>query len=214
MTGRVALVFAMAAARVARADAVQPAPAPAGGEADPAVQEASDANLESTGNRSGMTLAASLGGGLIIGFGIKDSVGRGPALTLRLGHVATRRTVTTLELGVTTALHQPKGGSIETDRNVNVMVGAQYYVNPSLWLRGAGGLGIYQAQENKSSIPVVGMPTVVDLSLMGPAALVGIGLEVARFKWAVLGFETATSAMINRDGVLVASQLNLGLAFD
>jgi hypothetical protein len=41
----------------------------------------------------------------------------------------------------------------------------------------------------------------------------GIGIDVARFKSAVFGVEIGTSAMI-RSGVLVASDLRVGVAFD
>jgi len=210
---RLAAAVVLASAGAARGDAVTAAEAPV--EPDPAVEEAGDANLESTANRSGLTVSGSLGAGMIIGLGIKDSVGRGGAVALRLGHVATPRTVITFEGSVTAALHQPKGKPVQTNNNVNLLAGAQYYVNQSLWLRFAGGLGVYQARDVLlAPINVGDMPAVRDLTLVGPAALVGIGLDVARFKWAVLGFETATSAMINSDGVLIASSINLGLSFD
>ena len=41
----------------------------------------------------------------------------------------------------------------------------------------------------------------------------GAGVEVARFKWAVLGFALEASAMVN-GGVLIAGDLGATLAFD
>ena len=212
MSARASVLVAVSAvAHLAHADATKPLPAPKDKAPDPAVQDAAEANLESTENRRGLTVAGSFGGGLLVGFGIKDSVGRGPSLSLRLGHVATRRTVITFEVSVTAALHKPPGmmSSIKTNTNTNLLAGALHYVNPSLWLRFSGGLGGYQGRD-------VTLPngTIGDVTLVGPAVLGGVGVDLARFKSAVLGLEVGTSAMINRDGVLVASGLNLGLSFD
>lgn len=203
-----AIVALVAAAGVAHAE---PAAAPAApDEPDPAVQDASDANLESTADRRGLTLAAAAGGGVIIGFGIKDSVGRGGSLSLRLGHVATRRTVITFELGATAALHRPATMSgTSTNTNVNLAAGAQYYVNRSLWLRLAGGAGVYTGRDVALSSGGLGTVT-----LIGPVVVGGIGVDLLRIKFGVLGIEFATSAMINGDGLLVASGAALGVAFD
>jgi hypothetical protein len=212
MKSSLAAAWLVAAASVAHAEALPPARPAA---PDPAVVEAADANLESTANRRGLTFAVALGGGLMVGVGIKDSVGRGGALSLRLGHVATPRTVITFELAITAALHRPSGtaaqmpSGIKPNSDANFLAGAQYYVNPSLWLRGAGGLGLYQGRAVAVSNVAVG-----DVTLVGPALLAGAGLELARFKWAVLGIEVATSAMISGDGVLITGGVGLGLSFD
>ena len=209
-----ALAALTTAASVAHADA--PAHVtPPGGAPDPAVQEAGDANLESTANRRGLTFTATLGGGLLVGFGIKDSVGRGGSLSLRLGHVATPRTVITFELGVTAALHRPAMTTAQADNGIvpntdlNMLAGAQYYVNPSLWLRFAGGAGLYQGRK-----VVVSNVAVDDVTLVGPAVLGGLGVDLVRWKSVVLGIELGASAMISGDGVLIASGASLGLAFD
>jgi hypothetical protein len=213
MIARVVCVALSAVATLAHADATKPPPPapPVDDAPDPAVADAGEANLESTENRRGLVFAGSLGGGLILGFGIKDSVGRGPAVSLRIGHVATRRTVITFEAGVTAALHKPAGmnTSLQTNTNTNLLAGAQYYVNPSLWVRFSGGLGVYHGSQVTLESGAIG-----DLMLAGPAVLGGAGVDIARFKSAVLGLEVGTSAMINREGVLLASGLNLGLSFE
>ena len=201
------LAALVAAAATAHAD---PPAAPA----DLAAVEAGDANLESTAHRHGVTFAFSLGGGVLLGFGIKDSVGRGGAGSFRLGHVATPRTVISLEVAVTAALHRPAStttmpGALETNTNAELLLGAQYYVNPSLWVRGAGGLGVYQGRR-----VVVSTVDLGDVTLIGGAVLFGAGVDLARFKWAVLGVEFSTSAMINSDGVLVSAGAGLGFTFD
>jgi hypothetical protein len=199
--------LALAVTSVARADAPEAAGAAS---SDPAVREASDANLESTADRRGLTFAGTIGGGATIGFGIEDSVGRGGMVSLRLGHVATPRTLITFELQVTAALHRPAtDSSVKTNTDVNLMTGAQYYVNRSLWLRLAGGIGSYQGRQ----VAVAG-GKLGDVTLTGPVVLVGGGLDLLRLKWAVVGIEADTSAMINRDGVLVVSAASLGVQFD
>lgn len=203
--GLAALAGIAAGAGAARADAPAPPTAP-----DPAAVEAGDANLESTAERHGMTFGASFGGGLMIGFGIKDSVGTGGSTSLRLGHVATPRTLVTLETHVTAALHRPaKTSAIETNTHAAVLVGAQYYANRSLWVRFAGGGGAYLGRE-----VVMSNGTRGDVTLWGGVALFGAGVDLARYKWLVLGFEVSTSAMITSDGVLVASSAGFGFAFN
>jgi hypothetical protein len=198
------LTLVAAFAGVARA---QPSTVPAG--PAPAVEEASEANLESTERRRGVTFTATAGPGLVAGFGIESAVGRGGSLTLRLGHVATRRTVITFELAATAVLHKPTMESdVETDTNTNLAAGAQRYVNPSLWLRLGSGVGFYRRRE------VVQLEQVVTRRLFGPILVGGLGFDLLRFRWAVLGIELATSMMINRDGVLVVGGVNLGLSLD
>jgi hypothetical protein len=206
---RLAVVAGLVATTLARADTPRPQPpaaaAPASEPADPAADEAGDANLESTADRTGMTLAVAVGAGLIAGFGIEDSVGRGGALSLRLGRVATPHTVITFEFDGAAALHKPTmNASTETNSNVDLLAGAQYYASPSLWLRAGAGVGIYQAR---------GVLLTGDRTTIGPAVLGAIGVDIARLKWAVFGIEAGTSAMIN-NGVLFGSSLKLGLAFD
>jgi hypothetical protein len=189
------------AARIAHADPAVPAQV---------ALDAGDANLAPVADRSGLVFTAALGGGLMVGFGMNDSVGRGGSVSFRLGHVATPRTVIDFELDVTAGLHQQaQNTATATNTETNLLAGAQYYANRSLWLRFAGGLGVYQGRD-----VVLDNGQRGDLSLVGVAALVGLGVELARFKWAVFGIEASVSAMFNRDGVLVANGLDLGLAFD
>lgn len=203
-----AAVLGGLATTLAHADSARPTAA-SDRAPDPAVQDAADANLETTESRSGLTFTAALGGGLTAGFGITDSVGRGGSLSLRLGHVATRRTVITFELTVTASLHKAATmSSAKANTDVNLLAGAQYYVNHSLWLRTAGGLGVYTRRDVRSA------SGVKDVTLVGAAVLGGVGVELLRFKWAVLGFEIGTSAMVSSDGLLIASGAGLDLAFD
>jgi hypothetical protein len=222
MIGRLVVLGGLAIAGAAHAESKPPAaapsvapgatravPAPPAEDPDPAVEYAASANLESTENRQGPTFAGSLGAGLLVGLGIEGPTGRGGSFDLRLGHVATPRTVITFELGGTIVLHGMKDAATYTNTAINALAGAQYYVSESVWLRFAGGLGVYQASHVQGSDPNVS----IDLRQIGPAVLGGIGVDVARFKWAVLGVEIGTSVMVH-SGALVASDLRLGVAFD
>jgi hypothetical protein len=230
MIGRLAVIASLAVGGAAHAEPKPPAtpsgalPSAAPGAAraapppaeapDPAVEYAADANLESTANRQGFILAGAVGGGLLVGLGIAGSTGRGGSFDVRLGHVATPRTVITFEVGGTIVLHgtaqlTAMDSVTYTNTNLNVLAGAQYYVTESLWLRFAGGLGRYQA----SHVESLDRNVSIDVQQTGPAVLGGIGVDFARFKWAVFGIELGTSAMV-RSGVVLASDLRLGVAFD
>jgi hypothetical protein len=209
---RPAVLALLATAGVARAGA-PPASAPPAGPPPPpdgAVEDAGDANLEPDERRHGVTFAITTGGGLIVGFGIDDSVGRGGALALRLGHVATRRTVITFELAATAALHRPATtGGTATNTNVKLAAGAQYYVVPSAYLRLAGGLGVYQGREVELPNGQRG-----SLDLAGLAVVGGFGVDLVRYKWAVVGFELTTSATITGEGTLLSTSFGLGVTLD
>lgn len=205
MIGRAALCV-VAAARVASADATPPA----SGLPDAAVADAAEANLESTERRRGVVVAVAFGPNILVGFGIDRVTGRGGGLDLRIGHVATRRTVISFDFAISARLHRPATmADARADIHSQLLAGAQYYVNPSLWVRGAAGVGVYAAR----GIP---LPTgeLGDRTLAGPAALAGAGVDLLRWKSLVAGFEVATSAMINHDGLLLGFTGNLGLAFD
>ena len=239
MIGRAIVVASLAAASVAQADATGAQPAtpaaakpaeaakpteaakpaeaakpeaaksvPASEPPDSAAEEAGDANLESTANRRGMTFAAAIGPGVIAGFGIEDSVGRGGALALRIGRVATPHTVITLEVDGCGALHRPTKGTTSVNTNTELLAGAQYYVSPSLSLRLGLGVGVYTV---RGILQTNGMQD--ERTTIGPALLGGIGVDLARVKWAVFGLEASTTAMIN-GGVLLGSSLKLGVSFD
>ena len=230
MIGRLVVLGGLALAGAAHAEPKPPAaaspssgagpgatratPPPPAEPPDPAVEYAADANLESNENRQGLTFAGSLGGGVLVGLGIEGPTGRGGSFDLRLGHVATPRTVITFELAGTVVLHGMTSSLTDsttyTNTDLNLLAGAQYYVSESLWLRFAGGVGVYQASHVQTSDP---KDPSVDFRLIGPAVLGGIGVDVARFKWAVLDVELATSVLV-RSGALVASDLRLGVAFD
>jgi hypothetical protein len=167
-----------------------------------AEDQAREANLESIAPRDGITASVALGGSLFIGSG---AVGKGGAISLRLGHVATPNVVLTFELAGGAFLHSTapgSGGKTLQDGDGNALFGAQYYANPSLWIRGAGGVGVYTHTADM----------VKAQTFVGPAGAVGVGVDIIRKRYWVLGIEAFTIGKIHRDGVLAVTGLCLGLS--
>lgn len=163
--------------------------------------ESREANLESIEPRAGFVLAASAGGGITFGGDIGS--GRGPALSLRLGHVATRRTIITFEVTAIGALHKPAmTGKVLTDTNAGLLAGAQRYASASTWVRAAGGLGVFTANIGGD-----------ERTSGGIAALLGGGLDLARWGYLVLGAETFAMTSITGDGFKFQLALNVGLSY-
>ncbi|HEU0032093.1 MAG TPA: hypothetical protein VFQ53_15775 [Kofleriaceae bacterium] len=183
-------------------------PAAADPQPDPAAERAGDANLESTSRRSGRNFTAALGGGLTLGFGIEDSVGRGGSASFRLGQVATERSVLTLEIAGVASFHKVNAEGAELKRNddTNFLVGAQRWINPALWVRIAVGLGVYKGDD-------VG-PDLDDVTLVGPAGLFGAGFDLVRTRRLAFGIEMMSIGMINRDGLLASNAFMLDLSIE
>jgi hypothetical protein len=184
----------------APAPAPTPAPSP-----DPVAEEAaSEANLESNAPRAGMTFSFSVGGGLTMG----DGVGRGPSVSFRIGHVATRTTVLTFELTIGSLLHQREGETVIHHNDfAGLLAGGLHYVNSSLWLRGAGGLVVYTTDNDA-------MHSETHPSHPGAGGLFGVGIDLARWHYLVLGLEAyGEMAVISTKGLMFNSGFCLGLTY-
>ncbi len=192
-----ALAIVLAVTGVAHAEDAKPADPPP----DPrAVEEASEANLVSDSPRAGVMVSASLGGGLVMG----DGVGRGPAVSFRFGHVATSTTELTFEVAATSLLHEPMAGDLRHNDLVHLMAGALHYVGPSFWIRGAGGLSLYTVDD----------PGQSKLPHPGAGGLVGIGIDLVRWHYLVLGLESFTTmSIVKTRGLMLDSGLCLGLTY-
>ena len=195
---RTALVIALV--DVASAESKQVAAAGAPDEI--ADVESAEANLENDAPRAGFVFSFSLGGGLLLGGDL--GVGRGGAASVRIGHVATRRTVITFELSGTGALHRRcKDCSAATDTNVGLYAGALRYVGNSTWLRAAGGLTVFNANVGTSD----------QAGYAGLGGLVGGGLDLVRWGYLVLGLEMFGMSSVTRDGFKVNTGFCLGLSY-
>lgn len=158
--------------------------------------ESSEANLEADLPRSGVMVGLAGGFGVLIGGG----AGRGGALSLRVGHVATRATEITFELVGTGALHkQAVNDAAVTDTNVGLFAGALTYASRATWVRLAGGPTVFTANVGGANQRTAG----------GVGGLVGGGLDIARFGYLVLGFEAFGMSSITSEGF----KLQLGFAF-
>ena len=196
-----ALLGALAGPAVADPAPAAAVPAPAPSPPDPAAQHAADeANLVSNASRSGVTAALAIVGNTIIG----KEVGRGAGLSLRLGHVATPRTIITFEISGGSLLHTPDGGKTTlVNTNANFLAGAQYYVAPSFWLRFSGGLATYAIDDGP-----LGKSTH-----LGGAGCIGFGLDFARLGRVVLGAEGFAITSVTSEGPMFNASLGLGVSY-
>jgi hypothetical protein len=194
----------VAFAGVARADEAKTEPKP--GKPDEIADiESREANLESKEPRKGFTFAGAVGGGIMIGGDI--GVGRGPSLSFRLGHVATRKTIITFELTTTGGLHKAGSmGETLTDSNTGLLAGAQRYTSGSFWVRASGGLTVLVTNLKSDG-------TGGDKPIAGLGALAGGGLDLARWGYLVLGLEAFGLASVSRDGVKAQLAFGLGLTY-
>ena len=182
------------------------ADAPAAPPPDPAARRAGESNLETLERRRGLT------GGIMVGpsFTIGTGVGNGGAVAVRLGQVATPSWVLTFELNGSAQLRRTGSGAdadTYTNSIASFLVGGQYWVGPSLWVRGAGGVGVYTCTKLCGGMAGSERRT-------GPAAAVGVGVDLARFKGLVLSIELSSINQLNRNGLLSTNGMALGLTFD
>jgi len=186
-----AIVALLAFAGVAHADP----------DTDPNAQTSgSEANLETVAPRAGMTFAAALAGGMIISKGQTATV---PALSLRLGHVATATTIVTVELcGGTYAHKESMTGSTHIDSQISLLVGGQVYIAPSLWVRGAGGIGSHTTDDGSGQTPHPGL-----------SGAVGAGVDLIRRHYVVLGLEGFYTGTFARGGYTSLGGIGLGLSY-
>jgi hypothetical protein len=182
-------------------------------EPDSDAVEAGDANLEpAPGEREGITITFAVGGALTLGIGMEDATGRGGAGSLRLGRVATRRTLITLELTGSALFHGTAMGETAQNRITTLQIGAQYFARDRLWVRMATGYASYVAHD------VLLDPMTAkrgNLILRGAAGTFGIGIELVKIHRRFgIQLEAFSTAMINRDGLLSSSAMLLGATFD
>jgi hypothetical protein len=200
-----ALASASASASAASAAPAEPKP-------DPAALEAGDANLESTALRQGIVVTLGIGGGLSIGLGMDNATGRGGAGTLRIAHVANRRTMVAIELVGSALFFTVKESTLYRTDAANVLLSAQYYVNPALWLRAGAGWGRYAGNRFVDEATMLELRKRIRLA--GPAASVGAGIDIVRLKRFRAGLEVSSTAMINRDGILSSNSFLFAFSID
>jgi hypothetical protein len=204
-TSGVAAVFLLTFPMTARAD-------------DPAAVEAADANLESVEARRGMVFTLGVGGGFTFGLGLEDSTGQGGAGVLRVGRVASRRSVVGFELTGVANLSSVNIGPEDEPVKVRyrrdstaLLAFGQYYFGPVLWLRAGAGVGRYAGEELRSEVNIELRDRVRLAALVGSA---GAGLDVVRLKRFRAGIEIITTGYLTRDGVLSANAFMLDFTID
>lgn len=179
----------------------------AGDRPDPAAERAGFANLESTEHRRGVTFGGALGPSVTIGGG----TGTGGNLALRVGHVATPKTVFVFTLGGSAQLHRGgEMGKLIANNLTYALAGGQYWAAPSLWLGLGLGAGTYHCNECLDQDTELRVTT----KRAGPSGGVSGGVDLVRFKGVVLGLEVYSIGVITRDGFITTSGMSLGLSFD
>lgn len=188
---------------------------------DPAAVEAGEANLASEERRAGLVVTFAFGPGMTLGLGVNDSTGTGGAGTLRLAHVATRRSLVCVELIGSALFHTVRMGTGPdatstryTNQVSSLLVGTQYYVNQALWLRLAGGLGRYFGDDVLLEAPAGQPMRRGDVRYAGPAASVGAGLDLLRWKRLHAGLEIFSTGIVTRDGLLSSNGFLLAFSID
>lgn len=181
---------------------------------DSSAVEAGDANLESIAPRKGVIFTFGIGGSLSVGFGIDNATGRGGAAALRLAHVASPRSTVTVEIlfgalffNISDA--DMKNHLYRTDA-ANFLVGTQYYVNRGLWLHAALGYGRYAGD----ALVLNDLVVRERFRLGGPSGSAGAGIDVIRLRRFRASVEFASTAMLNRDGILSSNSFLFGLTID
>jgi hypothetical protein len=180
---------------------------------DPAALEAGDANLESIALRKGIVVTLGIGGGLTVGLGMDNATGQGGAGTLRIAHVANRRTMVAIELvGSALFFKLKENASLYRTDAANFLLSAQYYVNPALWLRAGAGWGRYAGDRFVDEATMLEIRKRVRVA--GPATSVGAGVDIIRLKRFRAGVEVSSTEMLNRDGILSSNSFLLGISID
>jgi len=169
--------------------------------------ESREANLERKEPRNGLTFTAMLDADVMLGNG----VGRGVALSFRIGHVATRKTVITFEATLPNSLHKMTGvggmeGPLLVDTNACFFAGAQRYTGRTKWLRAAGGLTALNKNARADGSDNGDPP------IAGIGALVGAGADFVKIGPWISG-ELMFMGSLSRDGLKVVFGAGLGLMF-
>ena len=164
--------------------------------------ESREANLESKQPREGVTVSFTLGFDILLGGSL---VGSGVSANLRLGHVATRDIVITIELQRDTALHKLAMDTTVSDNNDGLFIGAQLYTTRFFWLRAAAGLDVFTKDANIGGGGGTAHP--------GAGGLVGGGLDFVRLGYFVLGFEMTGTSSVTSDGFKFGLSWVLGASY-
>ena len=137
----------------------------------------------------------------------KGESAQGLGLSMKIGHVATPRMTMIIEVRASANPPDPtKPTSVESTA-VNLLVGTQYWLGPSIWASLGFGIGHYTraAMEDETN---------ENVRLFGPAGGVGVGVEVARFPHIALEVAVFSATTLTRDGPTLSNLLAFGMSLD
>lgn len=191
----------IAVSGAARADDTRPDP-------EPAAERAANANLESVEHRRGVVFSAALGPSLTF----HGSTGAGGTVALKVGHVATPRSVFTFMLGGSGQPHRVgTDGNLVANNVTYALAGAQYWLSGSVWVSLGVGVGAFHCNQCIDKTTMIPM----DTKHAGVASGAGAGVDLVRFKGMVLGLEIYSILLLPRDDKPVLSSGSaVSIAFD
>ncbi len=183
-----------------------PIPPPPPSPPDPsAIEQASDANFDEDAPHHGFRIEAAVGPASQLSFGIDQSSGRGPGVSIRLGAAATRRMALLFSIDVTSYLSQVAGKPVELNSSQILSLGPQIYLRDAIWLRAGLGFGSYQRRSDSSSAP--------QHLYTGAGGQVGAGYDVIRDDRFALSIEITLLGAIYREGFIGGGIFGAGIAY-
>ena len=203
LAAAIALVIASSIANAApRAPIPPPPPSPP----DPsAIEQASDANYDEDAPHHGFRIEAAVGPASQLSFGIDQSSGRGPGVSIRLGAAATRHVALLFSVDVTSYLSQVAGKPVELNSSTIFSLGPQIYLRDAIWLRAGIGFGSYQRRSNSATAP--------QHLYTGGGGQVGAGYDVVRHDRFALSIEITLLGAIYREGFIGGGIFGVGIAY-
>jgi hypothetical protein len=202
----VKLAAALVALTPAVASAKPPIPAPPPSPPDPsAIEQASDANFDEDAPHHGFRIEGAVGPADQLSFGIDQSSGRGPGVSIRLGAAATRNVALLFSIDVTSYLSQVAGKPVELNSSTILSLGPQIYVRDAIWLRAGLGFGSYQRRSDSSMAP--------QHLYTGFGGQAGAGYDVVRHDRFALSIELTLLGAIYREGFIGGGIFGVGIAY-
>lgn len=202
----IAIVVAAVAPAVAEQRPQRPPiPAPPPSTPDGAAQaQAEEANVEAPHDRAGFRIGAAIGPAMQLGFGVDESSGTGPGVSVRIGTAASPRFAWLLELAYTAYLAKNDAFQTTTNTSGLAVLGGQYHLRDSFWLRAGAGLAVFsrRTESGPRNRDFVGVGTVV-----------GGGFDLLRRGGFALSIEVCGTSAIYPDGVILGGFGGLGAMF-
>ncbi len=205
MTIARALVLTALGASSAVARPRPPIAAPPPSPPDPAAAaQASEANLEAPGERSGFRIGAALGPATQLGFGVDESSGAGFGVSLRVGTAASPRLAWMAEVVLTGYRAENDASKATTNTSSLTVLGGQLHLRESFWIRGGAGFATFARRTESGPANRV---------FAGVGVAGGAGFDVVRRGGFALSLEACATTAFYRGGTVIGGFGALGVMF-